>query len=147
LLLQTPTPAAVAVPVALATLTIHDIDNAGVFQFAPSTYTVTEGSPVTLTVTRTGGSVGAVTVPWQASGFTPGDITPTSGNFSFITGLTSNTVTIMTAANSVIDGNSSITLTLGAPTGGGVPGTPITATLNILDKNNGGVIQFVNASQ
>ena len=117
------------------------------FQFAPSTYTVTEGSPVTLTVTRTGGSVGPVIVPWQASGFTPGDITPTSGNFSFIAGLTSQTVTIMTAANSVIEGNRSITLTLGAPTGGGTPGAPTTATLNVLDRNNGGVVQFVNAAQ
>src|SRR5207237_4904099 len=65
LTLDTPNPGSVGIPLASATLTIKDIDNAGTFQFSPVTYSAVEGTPVTLTVTRSGGSVGNVNVPWS----------------------------------------------------------------------------------
>ena len=55
-------------------LTINDNDPAGVFRFSAGSYTVTEGAslPVTfnVTVTRSGGSGGGVTVPWSLTGGT-----------------------------------------------------------------------------
>ena len=78
--LGTPNPNTVGVPAPSATVTIQNSDRAGQFQFAPTTYTVAEGSPVTVTVTRTGGSLGAFNVPWHVSGG-GGDIAPVSATY------------------------------------------------------------------
>ena len=152
-LLGTPDPSTVGFPSGgnAATLTIVDVDRAGQFQFAPTSYNVVEGSAVTLTVTRTGGTLGAVNVPWQVTGT---GVTPLSGNFSFAAGQASKTATLTSAANAVLDGNRSVAVTLGAPIVVGPPaglvpslGTDTTATVNILDNETGGVIQFVSATQ
>src|SRR4030095_10691009 len=106
----TPNPNTVGVPLASATVTTRNSDRAGQFQFAPTTYTVAEGSPVTLTVTRTGGSLGAFNVPWRVSGGGGSNIAPISGNFSFASGTTS-TKFVVTAASDlarVLSGNRSI---------------------------------------
>src|SRR4030095_15916404 len=87
--LGTPNPNTVGVPLGTATVNIADIDRAGSFQFAPATYTVVEGSPATLTVVRSGGSLGAFNVPFSVSGPGVANISPASGNFSFAAGMTS----------------------------------------------------------
>src|SRR5262249_37189496 len=89
--LGTPNPSTVGVPLGTAAVNIIDIDRAGSFQFAPATYTVIEGSPATLTVVRSGGSLGAFNVPYTVSGPGAADILPASGNASFTAGMTSKT--------------------------------------------------------
>jgi hypothetical protein len=151
LTLDTPNPGTVGLPLATATLTITDVDRAGQFQFAPTTHTVAEGSPVALTVTRTGGSVGAFNVPWTVTGGASNVSGPTSGNVSFTAGLTTKTLALATAANSVVDGNRSVTIALGTPIGlggaaGGSLGADVAATVNVVDNEAGGVIQFASAA-
>jgi hypothetical protein len=130
-----------------ATLTIQDKDGPGTFQFASSTYNVTEGAAVvTVTVTRTGGTGGSVSVPWMTNASAPTDFTPISGTLTFTAGLASKTFTIAAVNNMVLDGSRPFVLTLGTPSGGTL-GDQSTATLNVLDNDNGGVIQFVTVTQ
>ena len=152
LTLDTPNPGSVGIPLASATLTIKDIDNAGTFQFSPVTYSAVEGTPVTLTVTRSGGSVGNVNVPWSLSGPGAAGITPPAGNVSFTATMTSKTLVLTPPGNTILEGNRSATVTLGTPivlSGGGAAslGAATAATVNVLDNDNGGVIQMAAATQ
>src|SRR5262249_24037191 len=152
--LGTPNPSTVGVPLGTAAVNIIDIDRAGSFQFAPATHTVIEGSPATLTVVRSGGSLGAFNVPYTVSGPGAADILPASGNASFTAGMTSKTFVVNSVTNTLVDGNRSIPLALGTPIPVGAPVVPgatvdgaTTATLNIVDNDNGGIIQFGAATQ
>ena len=82
-------------------LTIQDDDVAsqpGSFQFSSSTYSLAEnGGTLTITVTRTGGSSGAVSVNYATSNgvATAGaDFTAASGTLNFANGETSKTFSI-----------------------------------------------------
>jgi hypothetical protein len=133
-------------PRTTATLTIVDNSDPGTFQFAPASYSVAEGSPVQLTVTRTGGAGGASNVSWHAVGGNPGDFSPTSGILVFAAGTTSKTLTLNTTPNTILDGNRSVTVTLDTPTAGTL-GSAVTATVTIVDRNAGGVIEFGSPTQ
>jgi hypothetical protein len=119
LLLGTPSPGTVGIPVGGggATLTIRDVDLGGTFQFAPTAYTVVEGGMVTLTITRSGGTAGAVNVPWQLTGAAAAGVTPQSGNVSFAAGIASRTMALAIPPNAVLDGNRSFSAVLANPIG------------------------------
>ncbi|HXG11885.1 MAG TPA: Calx-beta domain-containing protein, partial [Gemmataceae bacterium] len=137
-----------------ATLTIRDNDTpqSGQLGFAASAINWAEnGGKATITVTRTSGSDGVVTVqyatttggtatPGVASPPGPsldslGDYFPTSGTLTFAHRQTAATFTINLIEDATLDPNETVLLALSAPTGGATLGTS-TATLTLVD--NGG---------
>jgi hypothetical protein len=80
-----------------------------------------EGSPLTFTLTRTGG--GAASVPWSLSGVTatPGaDYVDGSGVVSFAAGESTKTITVATLADSTAEVTETMRVMLGNPVGAAV---------------------------
>jgi len=130
-----------------AVLTIVDNDSgsspAGTLQFSAGAYTVSEGGiEATMTVTRRGGSAGAVGVNVAAGGGTA-----TSGQdypqyIDWIATLqwadgdvADKTFTFPVFEDSVPEGDETVQLDLTMPTGGAALGTPSTALLTIVDND------------
>ena len=121
----------------VATVTITDDDPAGTAQFTASSFSVVEGANVTLTVTRTGGTAGPVTVAYSA---TPGtasiaDFMTSSSVLTFAAGETTRTFSIGVAlGDAVVEGNEFFDVALGVTTGGLALGTPSRARVWIVDE-------------
>ncbi len=95
----------------------------GSVQFSAPTYSVNEnGSSATITVTRTGGSNGAVGVSYTTSNGTAdagSDFTAASGTLSWADGdISDKTFSVPIADDSVYEVNETVNLTLSSPTGG-----------------------------
>jgi hypothetical protein len=113
----------------------------GTFQFSAATYTGVETQTATITVNRTGGNTGTVTVNYATSNGTatgsmscPGaDYATTSGTLTFNEGETSKTFTVQICGDTAPEAVETVNLTLSMPTGGATIGTPNPATLNIVD--------------
>ena len=121
-----------------AVLTILDTDQGGKIQFSPSTYSIDASSgpkTVKLSVKRTAGLASGVTVHCTmtngtATGGTDYDATPRDLAFDGSgLGATIQTLDISVAQN--VATAKTFTVTLSAPTGGAVLGTPITAKVTI----------------
>ena len=120
--------------------TIVDGDAPGTLQFGAATYSVNEnGGSATITVTRIKGSSGAVAVSYATGKGTAtagSDYTATSGTLYWSDGETaSKTFTIPIINDTVYEGNETVNLTLGNPTGGATLGSPSTAVLTIVDDD------------
>lgn len=117
--------------------TIYD-GTQGVLQFSSANYMGDEASgSVTITVTRTGGALGTVSVPFTASAGTAttgNDFVPTNGVLTFNNGQSSRTFAVRLVDNSAIEPSETVQLTLGTPTGTSL-GTPASATLTIVDDD------------
>jgi virginiamycin B lyase len=124
--------------VAVVTITDHE-PQPGQLAFSAPGYTVNEsGGVFDLTVTRTNGSDGTVTVPYTvASGTAVNgvDYAAASGTLTFAPGQTSAVIPVTILDRGLIAGSTSLTLTLGAPTGGAALASPAQATLTILDND------------
>ena len=117
----------------------------GSLQFGSATYSVGEGGGmVTLTVSRTGGSNGAVTADYTlASGTATGgatcamgiDFVNTGGTVSFADGETSKTFDVAVCEDMDVEGNEMFTSTLSNATGGATIGIPATTTVTINDND------------
>ncbi len=113
----------------------------GQLQFDYSTYSVREGDgSATITVTRTDGSDGEVTVDYATSDGTATEgsdytATATSGTLTFADGETSKTFTIPIIDDGELEKDETINLTLTSPTGGATLGTQTTAILKIVDND------------
>ncbi|MBD2185492.1 beta strand repeat-containing protein [Aerosakkonema funiforme] len=113
----------------------------GSLQFSNPVFTVNEnGTPVAaVTVTRTGGSFGAVSGTVNLSNGTataPGDYTSTPIVVNFADGDTApKTVLIPITDDTLIEPTETINLTLTNPTNGATIGTQNTATLNVVDND------------
>jgi hypothetical protein len=120
-------------------LTIEDDDRAGTLQFSASTYSVTErNGAVTITVTRSGGGSGSVSVRYATSNGTASsgsDYTPASGTLVFGSGQTSKTFTVGIREDRRSEGDETVNLTLRNPAGGATLGTPRNAILTIRDDD------------
>src|SRR5207237_906603 len=123
-----------------AVLTIAEA-NFGQVQFSAGAYNVAEnGGNVTITVTRTGGADGAITVQYATSDGTakaPQNYIATSGTLSFAAGDTSKSFTVSIVDNSRPDGDKTFNLTLSGPAGGAVLGSVGTAVMTITDDDQG----------
>jgi len=126
-----------------ATLTIVDNDAPGQFVFSAPSYTVSESNAfATITVLRTNGNKGAVSVTVQNSGgtATPGvDYGAVNTVLSFADGQTARTLTVPIFEDSIVEGTETVFFILsnpqppgGSPTGPSI-GTPNPATLFIVD--------------
>jgi hypothetical protein len=114
--------------------------SAGTLQFSSATYSGNEnGGNATVTITRSGGSAGAVGVSFATSNGTASagaDYTATSQTISFADGDTANkTITIAIQEDVNVEGNETVNLSLSNPTGGATLGSPSTAVLTIVDND------------
>jgi probable HAF family extracellular repeat protein len=111
---------------------------AGTLQFGSPTYGVGEGGPTaTITVTRTGGSDGAVSVGYSASDGTAtagSDYTAASGTLNFAAGDTSETFTVPISDDTLDETDETVNLSLSNPTGTTL-GAQSTAVLTITDND------------
>ena len=124
----------VALPAPIQTVTIVDDDNPGSLQFSSAALTATEnGGSVTVTVNRTGGTLGAVSVDYASA---PGtatagiDFTAVSGTLNWPSGDgAAKTFALPILNDALIDANETIVLTLTNATGGATAGTNATVTI------------------
>jgi len=107
-----------------ATITIMNDDDPqyGVFSVSASEVQASESDMFILTVLRSGGSDGEVTVDYETvhSGYTagPSDFTTDVGTLVFAHGVTSQTVTIYVTEDEVYEGDETFAFVLGNATGG-----------------------------
>ena len=120
--------------------TIVDDDNPGKFQFSFAPYSGAEHQQVTVTVARTNGDAGTVSVDYATSGGTATpftDYTPVAGTLIFGDGETVKTFNVSIADDNVPEPSENVNLVLSNPIGGAVLGVPAIAALNILDDDSG----------
>jgi hypothetical protein len=131
-------------------LTIVDDDLAGTVQFSRAVFTVSEtAARATITVTRTGGAAGGVTVDFATSNGTASagaDYAATTGTLTFKAGAASATFTVPIVNDTATDPDETVNLTLSNPGGGAVLGVRPTAVLTIADNEpRPGVVQLSQA--
>ena len=129
-----------------STATLNIVDNDSALQFSAPTFSVNEdGTPIAaVRVTRTGSSAGAVSATVNLTDGTataPGDYTNSPITVNFGSGdTTPKTVTIPIVNDILLEGNETVNLSLGTPTGNATIGTQNTASLNIVDNDS--ILQF-----
>lgn len=133
-----------------ADLNINDNDVGGSIQFSAATYSASENAvTATITVKRSGGSAGNVTVQYATSDGTahdPADYQSVTGTVTFGPsgpGATTQTFTVPIVGNGLPDGNRTVNLALHTATGGAALGAQKTAVLTIVDDEF--AIQFSQA--
>ena len=151
--LSNPTGGATLGSIASASVNIVDNDTApGTLAFSVASASVSEGAgTATITVNRSGGSGGAVSVHYATSNGTAmasASYTASSGTLSWDAGdAAAKTFTVPIVDDGTWLGNRSFTLTLASPTGGAVLGTQQAETVTIVDNdNNAGRISFSASS-
>jgi hypothetical protein len=122
------------------------VGSAGSLQFSSPTYSVGEAGPTaTITVTRTGGTLGAVGVSYATSNGTatagpaciPGaDFVNSSGTLSWTDGdSASKTFNVGICQDNIDEPDETVNLALTTPTGGATLGGQNTAVLTIMDDD------------
>lgn len=119
---------------------IYNDGRSGRLQFGAPTFQQNEdGAHAVLTVTRTGGTSGAVSATVSTGGGTASagvDYTGVNQVVGFADGESgSKTVDIRIADDALVEGNETVDLALGSPTGGAVLGSPSAAVLTITDND------------
>jgi len=128
-----------------AAVTIEDNDTAGAFQLDAASYTVDEDAgSIVITVLRTGGSDGEVTLDYATGGGTaPGaDYTDNDGTLTFAHGDTSETITVVILPNAVVDGDRTFNVSISNPSNGGTLGSPTLSPVTIEDNDTAGVFDI-----
>jgi CSLREA domain-containing protein len=118
----------------------YEAPASGRLQFSAATYSVVENAgTATITVTRTGGSDGAVGATVSLSNgtaTTPADYDATARTISFADGdATPKTVSVPIVNDVLDEPDETVNLTLGSPTGGTSIGSPAAAVLTIQDDD------------
>ena len=124
---------------AVFTILDNDIPLVGAIAFPTSTYTATEGQTSTITLNRTGGSAGAVSVQLNFANGTataPGDFTSTPIVVNFADGETSKTIALPIIDDTTAESNEEFQLSLSNLTGGATLGNRSTAIVTILDNDD-----------
>ncbi len=136
---------ATAVEPTVATVTIVDNDRTGTAQFNSGTATAAEDASVGLTVTRTGSTSTPGSVAYQITGDTAAVNGALAGTVIIPAGKSSQTLTIPLNPDGVWDGDSTLTVTLKEPVGGGLAlGTPNPTIVTLVDDE--GTVAFAGAT-
>lgn len=112
----------------------------GNLSLSSATYSVNENAgTVTITVNRTGGTTGTVTVNYATSFGTAGppDFTATSGTLTFPNGVAVQSFTVPILNDVVSETPETFTVTLSNPTGGSALVPPTSAVVTIIDDDTG----------
>jgi surface-anchored protein len=119
----------------------------GCFSFDPASLSVGEAAgSATLTVRRTRGSDGAVTVDYATGGgsATAGaDYTAAAGTLTFADGQTARTFTVPILNDTVVEGSETFNATLSNPTNAALLGGAATAVVTILDDDTGPAVPTI----
>lgn len=129
---------------ATTSILVDAVPKLGTLQFDPSNLTLSEGEGTkTLTVTRTNGSEGAISVSYSVTGGTASgnniDYTLTNGTLNFAEGETSKTITLTLQDDHSYEGDETLILTLSNETDGVIIANRI-ATVTIADNDPSVVI-------
>lgn len=112
---------------------------AGSLQFSTPSFSMAESAPsVAITVTRTGGSAGAVSVDYATSDDTAtagSDYTASTGTLSFADGETGQSFSVPILDDSVYEGDERFGLSLSNVAGGASLGTLATASVTIVEDD------------
>jgi subtilisin family serine protease len=137
---------------ATTTITIHEDDTAGTFQFSSPAYAVTEGTALApIAVTRTGAHLaGGIRIGYATSNGTATaglDYTAAAGTLTFAAGVTSMTFNVSIINDVLFEPDETVNLALNVPAGSqAVLGAPANAVLTIHD-NDAPKVQFSVAAQ
>ncbi len=112
----------------------------GILSFGNTAFTINEnGATATITVSRAGGSDGAVAVNYATANGTAtagGDYTAANGTLNWNDGESgSKTFTVSILDDSLVENSETVNLTLSNATGGATLGSPNAATLTIVDND------------
>jgi Leucine-rich repeat (LRR) protein len=123
------------------TLNFRIETSSGILQFSADNYTVNEGeATATITVTRTGGTAGTVSVDYASTDDTAiagSDYTAVSDTLNWADGdATAKTFTVNIIDDSTVEDQERLYLSLGNVTGGAAIGNPNTAALTITDNDS-----------
>jgi hypothetical protein len=124
---------------AVMTIVDNDTNVPGVLALSSNSYQAGEGDSSTVTVVRTGGSSGTVTVHFAVTGNTATagqDFVAVNETLTFGPGEVSKNFTVQTLEDSADESNETANVALSAPTGGATLGSPSTATLTIVDDDD-----------
>ena len=120
-------------------VTILEDDVPGVFAFDSSTASVSEdGTSIDITVSRTNGKDGIVSVAYQTSNGTAlagSDYETQSGRLTFEDGVQTQTISVPITDNSDINNDKTFLVTLSDPEGGATLGQPNPITVTILEND------------
>ena len=126
--------------------TIQNDDGAGTLVFGASSYQKTEnGGSATITVTRTGGLGGGMTVRYTTANGTAtagADYVATTGTLTFAAGVQSMSFSVPITNDTLDESSETVNLSLSDPASGAVLGTRRTTVLKIVDNDTGGVLAF-----
>jgi hypothetical protein len=129
-----------------ATVTILDDDSAGTLDFSAQRYDVNENAGhVTVTVNRTGGSAGPVSVDYATLDGTaqaPGDYASTHGTLSFADGETQKTFQVPVVWDGRQEGDETVSLVLSNFASDDDAGATKVAVVHIADDGASGPVQF-----
>ncbi len=126
-----------------ATTVVSIVDNdfsPGTLMVASANYSVAEnGGSVTVTVVRTNGVTGVVTVQYQTQTgtATTNDFVAKSGVVTFVEGQSVGTITITILDDAVVEGDEAFLVRLSNPTGGSSIVGPTDVTVTIVDEEVG----------
>lgn len=112
--------------------------SSGDVEFKNISVDVNEGSTASLIIERTGGVDGDAAVDYTMSNVTAdaSDYDTTSGTAIILDGQSTETITIATVDDSIVEGTESFEVTLSNLQGGGQLLSNITATVNIIDNDS-----------
>ena len=123
---------------------------AGQFTVSPPGNVDEGAGTATITVTRTGGSIGTVTVDFviiEGTATAGADyIAPGGTTLTFLPGQTSQTITIPIVADTLDEPNETLGVALGNPTGGTELGAPSSGVLTIVDNDPTPTISFTGGN-
>ena len=121
----------------VATPTPTPAPGPGVLQFSSAAYATTEGcTAVNITVARSNGNTGIVTVDYATSDGTAlqrTDYTIGSGTLTFMEGVDSQAFPVLVCRDAYVESNETVTLTLSNPTGGATLGLQDQSTLSLIN--------------
>ena len=143
-------PSGATIADARGTGSIQNDDGAGTIAFSTSSYQRTEnGGAATITVKRSGGLAGGMTVGYSTADGTASagsDYTAASGTVTFGAGVESASFQVPITNDALDEINETVNLSLSNPAGGAVLGTRRIAVLSIVDNDSGGVLNFSAAT-